>query len=181
MKDKERKNSLRVKIAFQVAMPETTTELGMEEQQQQQQYFSNESLEDRTSTTSSTEGSINVERRKDHEFIPTRMKTINASKPAANPQQFTKVPSNPLLISAQKQMLQAEEIRKAKEAAAKKKQMEEESSNSASASGADQPDWQNELSSWKSRRRKQSEETLMRVAEIKVMEEGETDPNRMKM
>lgn len=29
-----------------------------------QQYFSNESLDDRNSTTSSTEGSINVERRK---------------------------------------------------------------------------------------------------------------------
>lgn len=43
------------------------------------------------------------------------MKTINASKPAANPQQFTKVPSNPLLISAQKQMLKVEEIKKTKE------------------------------------------------------------------
>ncbi len=43
------------------------------------------------------------------------MKTINASKPAANPQQFTRVSSNPLLISAQKQMLKVEEIKKAKE------------------------------------------------------------------
>ncbi len=51
----------------------------------------------------------------DHEFIPTRMKTIQANKPVANPQQFTKVNSNPLLISAQKQMLKVEEIKKAKE------------------------------------------------------------------
>ena len=36
----------------------------------------------------------------------------------------------------------------------------------------DDTDWQSELSSWKSRRRKQSEETLMRVAEIKVHEDG---------
>ena len=115
----------------------------------------------------------------DHEFIPTRMKTINASKPAANPQQFTKVPSNPLLISAQKQMLQVEEIRKAKELAAKQQAQKRETDGKAG--GDDQPDWQSELTSWKSRRRKQSEETLMRVAEIKVMEEGETDPNRRKM
>ena len=51
----------------------------------------------------------------DHEFIPTRMKTINASRPAANPQQFTRVTSNPLLLSAQQQMLKVEEIKKAKE------------------------------------------------------------------
>ena len=48
----------------------------------------------------------NVAHRKDHEFIPTRMKTISASKPAADPKQFTRVPSNPLLISAQKQLMQ---------------------------------------------------------------------------
>ncbi len=47
--------------------------------------------------------------------------------------------------------------------------------------GEDEPDWQSELSSWKSRRRKQSEETLMRVAEINLLEEGETDPNKRKM
>lgn len=47
--------------------------------------------------------------------------------------------------------------------------------------GYDEPDWQSELSSWKTRRRKQSEETLMRVAEIKVMEEGATDPDERKM
>ena len=41
----------------------------------------------------------------DHEFIPTRMKQIAASKPAADPKQFTRVPSNPLLVSAQKQMV----------------------------------------------------------------------------
>lgn len=42
-----------------------------EDNHEQQQYFSNESLEDRNSTTSSTEGSINVERRKVSAFIVT--------------------------------------------------------------------------------------------------------------
>jgi len=69
--------------------------------------MSNEPLSNKSFTSS-----------QDHEFIPTRMKTINASKPVVNPQQFTRVSSNPLLVSAQKQMLQVEEIRKAKEAAA---------------------------------------------------------------
>ena len=67
----------------------------------------------------------------DHEFIPTRMKTITASRPAADPNQFTKVPSNPLLISAQKQLMQAEEIRKRKE------------SEKMVRRGEDEPDWQN--------------------------------------
>ena len=51
----------------------------------------------------------------DHEFIPTRQKPITASRPAADPGKFTKVPSNPLLISAQRQIMQAEEIRRRKE------------------------------------------------------------------
>ena len=42
-------------------------------------------------------------------------------------------------------------------------------------------DWQSNLSSWKNRRRKQSEEALMRVAEIKALEEGGVDPNKKKM
>ena len=67
----------------------------------------------------------------DHEFIPTRSKTITASRPAANPNQFTKIPSNPLLISAQKQIMQAEEIRKRKE------------SEKMVRKGDDEPDWQN--------------------------------------
>lgn len=70
-----------------------------------QRYLSNESLEDHHSTTSSTESNPGS-RRTDQEFIPTRLKTISASKPAADPTQFTRVPSNPLLISAQKQLLQ---------------------------------------------------------------------------
>ena len=72
-------------------------------------YLSSESFdEDHQSTTSSTESGSNVNsaHRKDHEFIPTRMKTISASKPAADPKQFTRIPSNPLLISAQKQLMQ---------------------------------------------------------------------------
>ena len=98
------------------------------------------------------------------------MKTINASKPAANPQQFTKLPSNPLLISAQKQMLQVEEIKKmkAKELVSRK-------------TGDEEPEWASELSSWKNRRRKQSEETLMRVAEIKALEDGDEAAQRKKM
>ena len=73
----------------------------------QDRYMSTESLEDRHSTTSSTESSPGTGGRRgaDHEFIPTRMKTIAASKPAADPTQFTRIPSNPLLISAQKQLL----------------------------------------------------------------------------
>ena len=93
-------------------------------------YFSSESLEDRHSTTSSTESnpSLNVAHRKDHEFIPTRMKTIAASKPAADPTQFTRVTSNPLLISAQKQLMKVEEVKKKKEIIPKR--------------GDDEPDWQ---------------------------------------
>ena len=53
----------------------------------------------------------------DHEFIPTRMKTIQASRPVANPQQYTRVPSNPLLVSAQRQMELAEEVKRQKEMA----------------------------------------------------------------
>lgn len=73
----------------------------------QGRYLSSESLEDHNSTTSSTESNSasGQAHRKDHEFIPTRMKTISASKPAADPKQFTRIPSNPLLISAQKQLL----------------------------------------------------------------------------
>ena len=67
----------------------------------------------------------------DHEFIPTRTASITASRPAANPCQFTKIPSNPLLISAQKQLMQAEEIRKRKE------------SEKMVRRGDDEPDWQN--------------------------------------
>ena len=66
--------------------------------------------------------------------------------------------------------LQVEEIKKAKEAVRERRSVSE-----------DEPDWQSELSSWKNRRRKQSEETLMRVAEIKVMEEGATDQEDRKM
>jgi len=67
---------------------------------------STEDLEDHHSTTSSTESNpSHLGSRKDHEFIPTRMKTISASKPAADPSQFTRVNSNPLLISAQKQLM----------------------------------------------------------------------------
>ena len=72
-----------------------------------------------------------IKKLQDHEFIPTRTASITASRPAANPCQFTKIPSNPLLISAQKQLMQAEEIRKRKE------------SEKMVRRGDDEPDWQN--------------------------------------
>jgi len=95
------------------------------------------------------------------------MKTISASKPAADPSQFTRVNSNPLLISAQKQLMKVEEVKKNKEVIRK-------------VGGDDQPDWQDNLSSWKDRRRKQSEEALMRVAEVKALESEGDDYNQQK-
>merc|ERR1712018_42759 len=135
---------------------------------QQLHYLSSESFdEDHQSTTSSTESGSNVAHRKDHEFIPTRMKTISASKPASDPKQFTRIPSNPLLISATKQMMQVDEVKKLK----KKESI-------VPKRGDDEPDWQSNLSSWKDKRRKQSEEALQRVAEVKALESGEEDFNQ---
>jgi hypothetical protein len=96
------------------------------------------------------------------------MKQISASRPAQNPQQFTRVTSNPLLISAQKQMLQVEEIKKAKETVREKRFDEE-------------PEWQGELSTWKDRRRKQSEDALMRVAEINALSSDNDEERLRKM
>jgi len=118
----------------------------------QDRYNSEESLEDNQSTTSSTESRQSDFNKKEHEFIPTRSSGILASKPAANPAQFTRVNSNPLLISAQKQMLLVEEVKK------KKKEIKV---------GDDVPDWQSNLDGWKLRRRKQSEEAIVRVSEMK--------------
>jgi len=133
---------------------------------------STEDLEDHHSTTSSTESNpSHLGPRKDHEFIPTRMKTISASKPAADPSQFTRVNSNPLLISAQKQLMKVEEVKK--KAQAQKEVIRK-------VGGDDQPDWQDNLSSWKDRRRKQSEEALMRVAEVKALDDQGDDSNQQK-
>eukprot|EP00092_Neocalanus_flemingeri_P001691 GFUD01001804.1.p1 GENE.GFUD01001804.1~~GFUD01001804.1.p1 ORF type:complete len:876 (+),score=235.22 GFUD01001804.1:615-3242(+) len=118
----------------------------------QDRYNSEESLEDNQSTTSSTESRQSDFNKKEHEFIPTRSSGILASKPAANPAQFTRINSNPLLISAQKQMLLVEEVKK------KKKEVKV---------GDDVPDWQSNLDGWKMRRRKQSEDAIVRVSEIK--------------
>jgi len=117
---------------------------------------------------------VAIERRKDHEFIPTRMKTIQASRPVANPQQYTRVPSNPLLVSAQRQMELAEEVKRQKEMARRNSER-----NNAGETGDDEPEWASNLSSWKSRRRKQSEDAMMRVAEIKGDDEG-NDGERMR-
>ena len=63
--------------------------------------------------------------------------------------------------------LQVEETKKAKEVVKR---------------GDDEPDWASELSSWKDRRRKQSEEALQRVAEVKALDDGGEDFNqRQKM
>jgi len=118
----------------------------------QDRYNSEDSLEDNQSTTSSTESRQSDFNKKEHEFIPTRSSGILASKPAANPAQFTRINSNPLLISAQKQMLLVEEVKK------KKKEVKV---------GDDVPDWQSNLDGWKLRRRKQSEDAIVRVSEIK--------------
>lgn len=121
-------------------------------------YNSEESLEDNQSTTSSTESRQSDFNKKEHEFIPTRSSGIMASKPAANPNQFTRINSNPLLISAQKQMLLVEEVKKKKEEV---------------KVGEDIPDWQSNLDGWKLRRRKQSEDAITRVQEIKRIEDQE--------
>jgi len=126
----------------------------------QDRYNSEESLEDNQSTTSSTESRQSDFNKKEHEFIPTRSSGILASKPAANPAQFTRINSNPLLISAQKQMLLVEEVKK------KKKEIKV---------GDDIPDWQSNLDGWKMRRRKQSEEAIGRVSEMKKIEDQEIE------
>lgn len=121
-------------------------------------YNSEESLEDNQSTTSSTESRQSDFNKKEHDFIPTRSSGIMASKPAANPNQFTRINSNPLLISAQKQMLLVEEVKKKKEEV---------------KVGEDIPEWQSNLDGWKLRRRKQSEDAITRVQEIKRIEDQE--------
>ena len=65
--------------------------------------------------------------------------------------------------------MQAEEIKKRKE------------STKLVKKGDDEPDWQSNLSSWKNRRRKQSEEALQRVAEVKALEDSENagEPRKM--
>ena len=85
-----------------------------------------------------------------------------------------------------------EELKKAKELALKQgvadREREGPDGDTSSSSGQrsfarkdDEPDWQSNLSSWKNMRRKQSEETLMRVAEINLLDDEETDPNKRKM
>merc|ERR1711978_168239 len=102
---------------------------------------SEESLEEENqSTTSSTESRQSDFAKKEEGFIPTRSSGIPCGKPASNAGQFTRINSNPLLISAQKQMLLVEEVKK------KKKEVKV---------GEDTPDWQSNLDGWKLRRRKQ--------------------------
>merc|ERR1719481_1306412 len=122
----------------------------------QERYNSEESLEDNHSTTSSTESRQSDFLKKDAEFIPTRTTGILSSKPAANPNQFTRINSNPLLISAQKQMLLVEE--------AKKKKIEVKKHD-------EEPEWQSNLDGWKQRRRKQSEDAMFRLSEMKKIED----------
>lgn len=65
--------------------------------------------------------------------------------------------------------MQAEEIKKKKE------------TTKMVRKGDDEPDWQSNLSSWKNRRRKQSEEALQRVAEVKALEDSEQTGEPRKM
>ena len=53
--------------------------------------------------------------------------------------------------------------------------------NNAATTGDDEPEWASNLSSWKNRRRKQSEEALMRVAEITGVDEGADEDKMRKM
>merc|ERR1719270_2827462 len=131
---------------------------------------SEDSLEDNQSTTSSTESRQSDFNRKasDEKFIPTRTSGILASKPAANPNQFTRVNSNPLVISAQKQMLLVDEAKKKKEQ--ERKQIV----------GDDTPDWQSNLDGWKLRRRKQSEDAIERLTEIKRFGDDGTEISNRK-
>lgn len=126
----------------------------------QERYNSEESLEDNQSTSSSTESRQSDFAKKEHEFIPTRSSGILAGKPATNAGQFTRINSNPLLISAQKQMLKVED--------AKKKKVEVKV-------GEDIPDWQSNLDGWKLKRRKQSEDAIVRVSEMKRVSDQEFD------
>jgi len=127
----------------------------------QDRYNSEESLEEENqSTTSSTESRQSDFAKKEEGFIPTRSSGILAGKPASNAGQFTRINSNPLLISAQKQMLLVEEVKK------KKKEVKV---------GEDTPDWQSNLDGWKLRRRKQSEEAIVRVSEIKRVADQEQE------
>jgi len=127
----------------------------------QDRYNSEESLEEENqSTTSSTESRQSDFAKKEEGFIPTRSSGIPCGKPASNAGQFTRINSNPLLISAQKQMLLVEEVKK------KKKEVKV---------GEDTPDWQSNLDGWKLRRRKQSEEAIVRVSEIKRVADQEQE------
>ncbi|XP_066998777.2 calponin homology domain-containing protein DDB_G0272472 isoform X2 [Anabrus simplex] len=95
------------------------------------------------------------------EYIPTRMKQVTASKPAANPLQFVKVGPCGLYRSAQEQLKKVEEVKKMKQ------QVKEEAE-----------DWQSNLDNWKSSRRKRQEHIIERVVEVKKLELEEFDRNR---
>lgn len=87
------------------------------------------------------------------EYIPTRMITKASAKPAHNPLQFVKINSSPLYRQVNPQEQKKTETKIVKE---KIKDDEEE--------------WQTNLDSWKSRRRKQSEGSLQRLEEIRRIE-----------
>merc|ERR1719385_582165 len=82
--------------------------------------------------------------------------------------------------------MQAEEIRRRKES----RERAEKAAAAAAAAPASESggfggdsDWQGNLSSWKNRRRKQSEEALQRVAEVKALEDAENsgEPRKISM
>ena len=67
--------------------------------------------------------------------------------------------------------LQVEEIKKAKEQAFQ--------ARGGGPRGDDEPEWASNLSSWKTRRRKQSEEALMRVAEVKALDDPDAQARKV--
>ncbi|XP_023235377.1 LIM domain only protein 7-like [Centruroides sculpturatus] len=85
------------------------------------------------------------------EYIPTRRLSKASAKPAHNPLQFVKISQIPLYRQQQEQ-------KKTETKVVKEKVKEEEE------------EWQSNLDSWKSRRRKQSEGSLQRLEEIRRIE-----------
>ncbi|KAJ8889849.1 hypothetical protein PR048_009354 [Dryococelus australis] len=111
-----------------------------------------------TSDTSTTSRQLSID---SVEVIPTRLSTVTASKPAANPLQFVKVGPCNLFRSAQETLKKVEEVKKIKEEVRNQEE-----------------DWQSNLDNWKSSRRKRQEHIIERVVEVKKLELEEFDRNR---
>lgn len=98
------------------------------------------------------------------EFIPTRTVPKASTQPAHNPLRFVKVQSSSLYLKAEEQLKLAKEIKISRQ---KLRDEEEE--------------WQSNLDSWKSRRKKHSEKTLQRVEVMREIEEQEKQQHQRKI